>query len=368
MTKTIGIRRQGHRDHVVRADHNCKSFLGKGKTMLTDDVRRKGRFVPIALFWVFFLLTAIQPLSTVMAASDAYPAKPVRLIINFAPGGSTDVIGRLFAKNLSDRMGRQFIPENRAGAGGIIGAEVVAKSAPDGYTLLFSSSAISINPLLSKVPYDPVKSFIPIAKLGDGPSALCVHPGVPAKSVKELIALAKKQPGKLVAAAAGGGSFVHLSTELFRMMAGIDIKIVQFKGGGPAMIDTMGGHSQILLASLSMTMAQIKSGKLRGLGYGGAARTKLMPDLPTISEAGVPGYESAIWWGLYAPAGTPAPIVDRIYGELQAIMKTEEMQKTFEDQAADPDLLSTTPFVKFMEAESVKWGKVIKEGNIKGEE
>jgi tripartite-type tricarboxylate transporter receptor subunit TctC len=333
-----------------------------GKTMLP------GKSFPLAVLGIFLLLAAIIPCSPVLAASDPYPAKPVRLIINFAPGGSTDAIGRLIGIKLAERLGKSVVTENRAGAGGILGAEVVAKSAPDGYTLLFSSSAISINPLLFKTPYDPVKSFVPIAKLGDGPSALVVHPSVPANSVKELIALAKKQPGKLVAPAAGGGSFIHLSTELFKMMAGIDFKIVQFKGGGPAVIDIMGGHSQFFLGSLSQSLPHIKSGKLRALGYGGANRTKLMPELPTISEAGVPGYESAIWWGLYAPAGTPKAIVDRLYNELDALMKTEEMQKTFEAQGADPEFVGSTAFAKFMESESVKWGKVIKEGNIKGEQ
>jgi tripartite-type tricarboxylate transporter receptor subunit TctC len=332
------------------------------KAMLT------GKSLPLAVLGVFLLLAVMVPLSTVLAASDPYPTKPVRLIINFAPGGSTDAIGRLIGLKLSERLGKSVVTENRAGAGGILGAEVVAKSAPDGYTLLFSSSAISINPLLFKVPYDPIRSFVPIAKLGDGPSALVVHPSVPANSVKELIALAKKQPGKLVAPAAGGGSFIHLSTELFKMMAGIDFKIVQFKGGGPAVIDIMGGHSQLFLGSLSQSLPHIKSGKLRALGYGGANRTKLMPELPTISEAGVPGYESAIWWGLYAPAGTPKAIVDRLYKELDAIMKTEETQKTFEAQGADPEFVGSTAFVKFMENETAKWGKVIKEGNIKGEE
>ena len=336
--------------------------------MKMDKTMLSGKSLTLAVLGFFFLLAGMHPLSTALAASDSYPTKPVRLIINFAPGGSTDAIGRLIGIKLSERLGQAGLTENRAGAGGILGAETVAKSAPDGYTLLFSSSAISINPLLFKVPYDPVKSFVPIAKLGDGPSALVVHPGVPANSVKELIALAKKQPGKLVAPAAGGGSFIHLSTELFKMMAGIDFKIVQFKGGGPAVIDIMGGHSQLFVGSLSQSLPYIKSGKLRALGYGGAKRTKLMPDLPTISEAGVPGYESAIWWGLYAPAGTPKAVVDRLYKELDSIMKTEEMQKTFEAQGADPEFVGSTAFVKFMENETVKWGKVIKEGNIQAEQ
>jgi tripartite-type tricarboxylate transporter receptor subunit TctC len=185
--------------------------------------------------------------------------------------------------------------------------------------------------------------------------------------VQELIALAKKQPGKLVCAAAGVGSFVHLSSELFKMMAGIDFKIVQFKGGGPAMIDVMGGHSQILTGSLTMSMPQIKAGKLKALGYAGPARTKLMPELPTVSEAGLPGYESAIWWGFLAPAGTPKEIIARLYKEIAAIMNSEEMKRIFEEQGSDVELMDPAEFGKFIEAETVKWGKVVKEGNIKGE-
>jgi tripartite-type tricarboxylate transporter receptor subunit TctC len=306
--------------------------------------------------------------SASFSAGDAYPAKPVRLVIPFAPGGSTDIIGRLVAAKLSERLGKQFVPENRSGGGGTIGMEMVAKAPPDGYTLLFTSSAIAINPLLYKVPYDPVKSFIAIAKLGNGPVVLTVHPGVPANSVKELIALAKKQPGKLVCASAGVGSFVHMSSELFKMMAGIDFKIVQFKGGGPAMIDVMGGHSQILAGTLTMTMPNIKSGKLKALGYAASARTKLMPELPTVSEAGLPGYESAIWWGFFAPAGTPKEIADRLYKEIAAIMNSDEMKQTFDKQGSEIDLMDSAGFTKFIEAEMVKWGKVVKEGNIKGED
>lgn len=313
------------------------------------------------------LVAAALLFSAPLSAADPYPSKPVRLIIAFAPGGSTDIVGRLIAMKLSDRLGRQVVPENRSGGGGTIGAELVMKADPDGHTLLFTSAAIVINPLLFKVPYDPVKSFIPIAKMGDGPVVLTVHPGVPANSVKELVALAKKQPGKLVSAAAGGGSFMHLATELFRMMTAIDIKIVQFKGGGPAMIDTMGGHSHISLGTLTQSLPQIKSGKLKALGYGGTSRSKLLPDLPTISEAGVAGYAAAQWWGLFAPAGTPKSIVDRLHKELEVILKAEDTQKTFEVQGAEPDLMGSAEFVKFIETEGLKWGKVVKEGNIKGE-
>jgi tripartite-type tricarboxylate transporter receptor subunit TctC len=318
-------------------------------------------------FAVLLAIAITPPLSAAVAAADTYPSKPVRLIIAFAPGGSTDIVARMIGAKLSERLGKQVVPDNRGGGGGTIGMEMVAKAEPDGYTLLFTSSAITTNPLLFKVPFDPVKSFIPVAKIGSGPAVLAVHPSVPANSVKELITLAKKQPGKLVCAAAGVGSFVHMSSELFKMMAGIDFKIVQFKGGGPAMIDVMGGHSQILTGTLTMTMPQIKTGKLKALGYAASARTKLMPELPTVSEAGLPGYESAIWWGIFAPAGTPKEIVGRLYKEIAAIMNSEEMKQTFEKQGSDVDLMDSAEFGKFIEAETVKWGKVVKEGNIKGE-
>ena len=316
---------------------------------------------------ILLMFAVVFPGPAAMAASDAYPVKPVRLMIAFAPGGSTDIVGRLIATKLSERLGKQVVPENRSGGGGTLGAEMVAKSDPDGHTLLFTSSAIVINPLLYKVNYDPVKTFVPIAKMGNGPVVLTVHPSVQANSVKELIALAKKQPGKLVSAAAGSGSFMHLATELFKMMAGIDIKVVQFKGGGPAMIDTMGGHSHISLGTLTQSLPQIKSGKLKALGYGGATRSKLLPDLPTVSEAGVHGYEAAQWWGLFAPAGTPKAVVDRLEKELAAILKTEDTKKIFEDQGAEMDFIGPAGFGKFLAADSAKWGKVIKAGNIQGE-
>ncbi len=326
------------------------------------------KFLLIGILGVLCALVIMLPPSASLAATDSYPTKPVRVIIPFAPGGSTDIIGRLIAAKLSERLGKQFVPENRSGGGGTIGMEMVAKTQPDGYTLLFTSAAIAINPLLYKVPYDPVKSFAAIAKLGNGPVVLTVHPGVPANSVKDLIALAKKQPGKLVCAAAGMGSFMHLASELFKLMAGIDIMMVQFKGGGPAMIDTMGGHSQISLGTLTQSLPQIKAGKLKALGFGGATRSKLLPHLPTIAEAGVPGYEAAIWWGLFAPAGTPKAIIDRLHKELGVILSSEDTRKIYESQGAEAELLGPAEFVKYIQMETVKWGKVIKEANIQGEE
>ena len=330
---------------------------------------QKMKSLLIKILGVLLVLVIGLPIFEIFAAADSFPSKPIRLIIPFAAGGSTDIIARLVATKLSERLGKQVVSENHGGAGGIIGIEIVSKSEPDGYTLLFSSASIAINPSLYKVPYDPVKSFIPIAKLGAGPSVLTVHPSVPVNSVKELITLAKKQPGKLVCAVGGGvGSFMHMATELFKMMADVDFKIVQFKGGGPAMIDTMGGHSQIFFPSLTMSLPQIKAGKLKALGYAGSVRSKLLPDLPTISEAGVPGYEAAIWWGILAPAGTPKAICDVLYKEIELIVNSEDTKKIFENQGAVPELMTPSEFGKYIQAETSKWGKVVKAAHIQGVE
>jgi len=325
--------------------------------------------VRFKIFGALFVLSAVftPSLGTAVLAADSFPIKPVRLIISFTPGGSTDIIARLIATKLSERLGKQVVPDNRAGAGGTIGTEMVAKSEPDGYTLLFTSASHAINPSLYKLPYDPVKSFVPIAKMGSGPVVLTVYPGVPVNSVQELIALAKKEPGKLLFSSAGVGSFNHLAGELFKMMAGVDFKVVQFKSGGPAQIDTMGGHSQISLGTLTQSLPHIKSGKLKALGFGGSVRSRLLPEVPTIAEAGVPGYEAAIWWGILAPAGTPKAIVDRLNKELGVIMNSEDTKKTFENQGAVADLMGPAEFSKFIEAEIAKWGRVIKAANIKSE-
>lgn len=316
---------------------------------------------------VLSVIAVILPLPAAMAAADTYPGKPVRLIIPFAPGGITDIIGRVVATRLSERLGTQVVVENRGGAGGVIGMEMAAKAKPDGYTLLFTTAAFATNPSLYKVPFDPIKSFLPIAKVGVGVNVLTVHPGVPVNSVKELIALAKKQPGKLACSAAGAGSFGHLAIEYFKSMAGVDFMIVQFKGGGPAAIDTMGGHTQIHFSALSTTLPHIKSGKLKALGVSGATRSRLFPDLPTIAESGVPGYEASIWLGFLAPAGTPQSVVDRITKELAVMLASEETKKSLENQGVEADLMGPAEFGKFIEAEIAKWGKVVKEGNIKAE-
>lgn len=320
----------------------------------------------LGLFIIFSFILAL--LGTSMRASAiTYPTKPVRIIIPFAPGGATDIVGRIVATKLSERLGKQFVAENRSGAGGTVGMEVVAKATPDGYTLLFHSTGFVTAAFLYKLSFDPLKAFTPIALIGISPVVLAVHPSVPANSIKELIELAKKEPGKWINANAGPGSFTHLSSELFQMMSGVEFKSIQFKGGAPAMTDVIGGHSHIVFGSITMTMPHVKAGRLKALGYGWSTRSKLMPELPTIAETGLPGYESAIMLGLFAPAGTPSEIVNKLSKEALEICKLEDVLKTFDSQGTEPMALGPAEFKKFLEKETAKWKKVIEVRKIKVE-
>jgi tripartite-type tricarboxylate transporter receptor subunit TctC len=291
----------------------------------------------------------------------------VRLIVPFPPGGSNDVVGRIVATGLGERLGKQVLVDNRGGAGGVLGTEAAANAAPDGYTLLVISLAHTVNPGLYKLKYDPIKSFVPVAMLGSGANVLCVHPSVPVNTLAELLALAKEKPGTLNYATAGSGSFQHMGSELFKLMAGIDIVHVPFRGGGPAMIDVVGGHSQIVLSSLIQTMPHIRSGKLKPLGTGGKERSPILPDVPTIAEAGVPGYEMANWWGIVAPAGTPQAIVDRLAKEIGVVLASPETQKVFSNEGAEVVQKTGAEFGAFIEAELAKWQQVVKEAKIKAE-
>ena len=315
------------------------------------------------------LLTAFSALLALaggVAAQD-YPTKPVRLIIPFPPGGSNDVVGRMIATQLGERLGKQVVVDNRGGAGGVLGTEVAAGAAPDGYTILVVSLAYTVNPWLYKLKYDPLKSFVPVAMLASGANVLTVHPSVPVNSLTELIALAKQKPGELNYASAGAGSFQHLGSELFKLMAGVDIVHVPFKGGGPAMIDVVGGHSQVLVSSLVQTGAHIRSGKLKALGVGSAKRSALFPDIPTIAEAGVPGYEMANWWGIVAPTGTPQPIVDKLAKEIGVVLSAPETQKHFAAEGAEVVQKTPAEFAAFIEAELAKWQRVVRDAKIKAE-
>jgi tripartite-type tricarboxylate transporter receptor subunit TctC len=305
-------------------------------------------------------------LTTTVAAQE-YPTKPVRIIVPFPPGGINDVVARVIATQLSGRLGKQFIVDNRSGAGGVAGTELAANAPKDGYTLLIVSLAHTVNPWLYKLPYDPIKSFAPVAILASSPNMLAVHPELPVKSVKEFIAYAKEKPGQLQYASGGVGGSLHLGAELFRLTAGIDIMHVPFRGGGPAVIDVVGGHAKMIIATVTTTAPHIRSGKLRALGVSGTKRSPLFPEVPTIAEAGLPGYEAGNWIGIVAPAGTPADIVAKLHGEISAVQDSPEMQKQLAADGAETVRMSSAEFGAFMVKEMGKWERVVREAAIKAE-
>lgn len=312
-----------------------------------------------------FTILLLSLAATVCAQStDSYPNRPVKLIIPFPPGGSNDVVGRMIGAQLALRLGQPVVVDNKGGAGGLIGTEQAAKSEADGYTLLFVSSAYTANGALYKLPYDPAKAFAPVAMLASGPNVLAVPPSLPVNSVRELIAMAKANPGKLNYASAGIGSFQHLGGALFVNMAQVDIVHVPYKGGGPAMLDVMAGNPQIIMGALVQTLPQIKAGKFKALAVGGAKRSPALPDVPTLSEAGVPGYEAVNWWGIVVPAGTPKGILDRLHRELSAVQKLPEMVKRFEAEAVEPVAMTQAEFGRYLEQDTAKWARLIKEAGI----
>jgi tripartite-type tricarboxylate transporter receptor subunit TctC len=300
-------------------------------------------------------------------AADAYPSRPIHLIIPFPPGGSNDVVGRVFAHAIGERIGQTVVVENRSGAGGVVGTEVVSNATPDGYTLLVISLAHAVNPWLYKLKYDPIKAFVPIGIMGSGTNVLAVNPTLGVRSVKELVALAKAKPGELNYASAGIGSFQHLGGELFKLAAQVDIVHVPFRGGGPALLDVIAGNTKIMFSSLVQTTPYVRNGQLLALGTGGAARSPVLPDVPTIAEAGVAGYQATNWWGILAPAGTPKEIVDKVHAALTAAQDSPETQKRLESEGADIVRMRPEEFGAFMVSEMDKWGKVVKESGIKAQ-
>ena len=300
-----------------------------------------------------------------LAQTYPIPSKPIKIVVPTSPAGGNDAMARIIAQKLNERLKQPVIVENKSGANGAIGTEFVARAAPDGYTILFGYIAThGINPALSKVPYDPVKDFAPITEVAEAQGVLVVTPSLPAKSVKELIAEAKAKPGKLSYASAGNGTAPHIAGELFKQMTGTDILHVPYKGSGPAVTDTLAGTTQVMFPSLVAASGHIKSGKLRGLAVTGKKRSPLFPDLPTIAETGVPGFEVVQWYGLFAPAKTPKEIVDKLNREIVAVMKDPDTAKKLAAQGADvvtgsPDQLGT-----LVQSELAKWGKFIKEAKI----
>src|ERR1041384_7123627 len=299
-------------------------------------------------------------LATAAAAQD-YPSRPVHLVVPFPPGGINDIVGRVVAQQLGDRLGKQVIVENRGGAGGVVGSEFVANAQKDGYTMLIVSLASAVNPWLYKLPYDPAKSFAPVAMLVAAPNVVTVNPGLPAHSIKELVSMAKAKPGELQYASSCVGTFLHLAGELFKITADVDILHIPFRGAGPALIDVVGGHTKVAFGSITSSAAHIRAGKLRALGVGSMTRSAALPDVPTVAEAGLPGYEAANWIGLVATAGTPEAIVARLHKDIAEILDSPEVQKQFASEGADIVHMSTAQFRAYMTSEIDKWGRVVKQ-------
>ena len=315
--------------------------------------------------WLFVLSGA---LAGIAPAQAQYPNKPVRLILPFPPGGGTDTLGRVVGAKLAESLGQQVVIENRPGAGANIGAEVVAKSPPDGYTLLMGNIAHAINvTLYSKLGYDLLKDLAPVSLLASTPNIVVVHPSVPAKSVKELMAVAKARPGQLDFASSGSGSSAHLAGELFSNMAGIKMTHVPYKGGGPAVIALLGGQVSVGFATTPSVIQHVKSGKLRGLAVTGAQRSPSAPELPTVSESGLPGFEVVGWYGLLAPSGTSREIVSRLHAESVKLLKLPDVKERLDASGFEP--IGTTPdqFGAYMRSEVEKWAKVVKVAGIRAD-
>ena len=313
------------------------------------------------------VLGLIFALAASLAQAQAYPAKPVRLIIPFPPGGSNDLVGRAIGAQLGERLGQSLLIDNRGGGGGTIGINAAAKSPADGYTLLLISVGYPVSIALRWMPEESVQWFVPVAPIGTGPSLLVVPNSLPVNSMQELIALAKSKPGALNAGSAGPGSFQHLATELFRLQAGIDIVIVQYKGGGPALTDTIAGQVHMNIGSAVQNIPHVRSGKLRALGVGGKERIAALPDVPTFAEAGLTGAEATNWWGIIAPLGTPAPVLARLQKEIEAVVESPEMQKRFQLEGAQALRMTPPEFGNLVVAETAKWTRVVKEAGIKAE-
>jgi tripartite-type tricarboxylate transporter receptor subunit TctC len=302
-----------------------------------------------------------------LAAQD-YPSRPVRIVVPFSAGGPNDIIARLVAHRLGEALGQQMVIDNRPGAGGNIGTDSVAKAPADGYTLLSAGpGSLITNPLLAKVPYDTARDFAPVSLMAGAPNVLVVHPSVPAKSVEELIALARAQPGRLNYASAGAGSNAHLAAALFAAMAGVDLAHVPYRGTGPGLNDLAAGQVQLAIFGIPPVLPHVKRGALRALAVTGKRRSTELPDVPTVDEAGVPGYEVNPWYGLLAPAGTPAPIVARLSAEVTKIVRAPDMRDKLAAQGAEAAGGTPEEFAAVIRADTVLWTRVIREAGIKGE-
>ena len=302
------------------------------------------------------------------AGAQSFPTKPLRLVVTYPPGGGADLMARLIAPKMAETLGQPVVVENKPGASGQIGAGEVARAAPDGYTLLLDASSYSVNPsLYAKLPYDPAKAFAPIALIAMFPNVLVVTPDFAARDVKELVALAKAKPGTIAFASSGNGSAQHLSGELFKQKAGVDMTHVPYKGGSPAMNDVMGGQVPVFFANMASSLAHVKGGKLRALAITGAKRSPALPNVPTIAEAGVPGYEVYEWNAIFAPAGTPAPVVAKVAESIAKALQNAELRERITSLGGEIAAYGPADTERFVREQTELWGRVVRAGNVKVE-
>lgn len=300
------------------------------------------------------------------AAAQSYPDRPIRMLIPFAAGGATDVPARIATVKLAERLGQQIVVDNRPGQGGALGTAMAAKAEPDGYTVLMTATPFVLSPhIYKKLSYDPLKDFVPITQFGAAPNVLVVHPSLGATSVKDVIALAKSQPGKLDWASSGTGGFQHLSGELFMTMAGVKVTHISYKGSGAATADLLGGQVKIGFPGIAIALSHHNAGRLRALGVTTAKRSPQMPDIPSIAEAGLAGYDATFWMGLTVPKGTPKAVIDKLHRETTALLQSPDIVTAFRKAGTEPAPSDPQQFGKFINAEFAKWGKVIREAGIK---
>ena len=316
-------------------------------------------------YGILFCTAALAASSTI-ACAQKYPDKPLRMIVPFAPGGGTDIVARRIAQKLTEGLGQQVVVDNRGGAGGVLGADLAARAAPDGYTIILVSGSYAVNPSLYKLSFDPVDGISPIGLVGMSADLLAVYPGVPVKTTQELIALAKASPGKLNYGSTGVGGFTHLATELFKMMTQTDMVHVPYKGTGPAMADLLGGQVQLLMGGIASELPFVRSGRLKGLGVTTPKRLPGVPDIPAIAET-VPGYEAVLWYGVWGPPKLPREVVTRISDELKKIVAIPATREQLSQEGVDAEHMAAEEFRKFLRAEIAKWAKVVKAAGVKGD-
>lgn len=324
---------------------------------------------PAGRAWACLAVVVTVALPPDPSRAQAYPAKPVRVIVPFPPGGAADIVARAITQEMAKAWGTQVVVDNRGGAGGLIGAEQAARAAPDGYTLLFASaSPMSVNPhLTAKPPYHPLRDFTPIVLIGFSPNVIVVHPSLPAKNMKELIAAAKARPGQINYASNGTGTLSHLAAELIKLQAGINMVHVPYKGGAPALVDTVAGHCSVFIAAFPTLSGQVRAGKLRALAVTSSKRIGLAPELPTVAESALPGFEAMQWWGAYGPVGLASELVAKLNADIGKALGSAEVRKRLAADAADPEGGTPQDLAAYLKADYERWGRVVKASGIRAE-